>query len=726
MGLISIGLSLWPLTSAIKRNATAQQIVVLAQISRDLFDAIQSYRQERAYLIAGLAAETRINDAKQRMVAEARKLGEADYDRAMKAMMSLHIAGFADRISALQQAHQFVADLRPRVDREVALEKAGRDNGLTASLVQTSTKYLVALTAAGDLSDAAIELHDPLIDRWLTIKSIAWRARNAIGDQSSLAATALSAHRLLTENEHTTFAHADKDAQFSWQTLQELVGRPDTPASVHEAFVHANEALFGKNAADTQAVLDAFRNGRMPDMPPEAYLTRIIEENAKIKDIITLELNQIVSRAEGQAANAFAVVLLASLLLIVATLPAIFGFFIVSRRVSGPLVRLTQVMRRLADGDLAADIPISKRNDELGDMVKTVAIFRDNGLAMQRLEIEAETQRHAAEADRAQAAAEQAARVKQQQDVVAALAGGLARLAEGDLTTRLQQSFAEEYERLRTDFNAAMAGLQTTVQQIAQHTEAIRMGTQEIAASADDLSRRTERQAAGLEETAAALQEITGTVQRTADGSQQARNVARAAQQDASRSEQVVRDAVAAMSAIEGSAREIGQIIGVIDEIAFQTNLLALNAGVEAARAGESGRGFAVVASEVRALAQRSADAAKQIKRLVTNSAQQVDRGVALVGETGEALARILTQVGTISQVIGEIASSAQEQATGLIEVNTAVSEMDHVTQQNAAMVEQTTSATHSLAHETEALGRATGRFRIEPTPAAAGGRRAA
>lgn len=726
MGLISIGLTVWPLTTSITRDAEAREIVTLAHISRDLYDTIQHYRHERSYLISALASDARIGEAKQKMVAEARELAEGKYDGAMKAMLPLRLAGFSDRISALLQSHQMVVDLRRRADRDLALEKAGRDGGLTASLVQASTKYLGALTAAGDLTDAAIELHDPLIDRWLMIKSVVWRARNAIGDQGSVATTALSAHRLLTDKERATFAKADKDAAFSWRMLQELVDRPDTPAPIHEAFVHANDAVFGQNGADTQAVLEALRNGRLPDMSAEAYLNKIIEENATIGEIITLELNQIVARAERQAKDAFAIMLLAGGLLFMATVPTISGFFIVSRRVSGPLVSLTQVMRRLAAGDFTADVPRSKRHDELGDMIKTVAIFRDNGLAMRRLEAEADVQRQAAEAERLQAAAAQAERTDSQQKVVSALARGLEHLAQGDLTNRLNESFAEEYERLRVDFNSAVAGLQTTVAEIARRTETIRTGTQEIAASADDLSRRTEQQAAGLEQTAAALQELTGTVRRTADGSQQARDVARAAEQDARRSEQVVRDAVTAMGAIEGSAREIGQIIGVIDEIAFQTNLLALNAGVEAARAGESGRGFAVVASEVRALAQRSADAAKQIKVLVSNSAQQVGRGVALVDETGAALSRILAQVGTISQVIGDIAASAQAQSTGLAEVNTAVSEMDQVTQQNAAMVEQTTSATHSLAHETEELGRATGRFRIVPTAPASRRRRVA
>jgi methyl-accepting chemotaxis protein len=209
------------------------------------------------------------------------------------------------------------------------------------------------------------------------------------------------------------------------------------------------------------------------------------------------------------------------------------------------------------------------------------------------------------------------------------------------------------------------------------------------------------------------LQEITGTVTRTAENSQHARSVVQAAQSDAERSGQVVTDAVAAMDAIAASSRQIGDIIGVIDEIAFQTNLLAVNAGVEAAHAGEAGRGFAVVATEVRALAQRSADAAKQIKALIASSADQVSRGVALVGETGAVLAQIRAQMDTISAVINQIAAAAHDQATGLAEINLAVGEMDHVTQQNAALVEQTTAATHSLSHETDELSQSTARFQI-------------
>jgi methyl-accepting chemotaxis protein len=251
---------------------------------------------------------------------------------------------------------------------------------------------------------------------------------------------------------------------------------------------------------------------------------------------------------------------------------------------------------------------------------------------------------------------------------------------------------------------------------IVTNTSGLRTGTEEITQASDDLSRRTEQQAASLEETAAALDEITATVRKTAEGAKQARDVVSQTRSDAEQSGEVVRHAVAAMSSIEQSSQQISQIIGVIDEIAFQTNLLALNAGVEAARAGDAGRGFAVVASEVRALAQRSAEAAKEIKTLISTSAKQVGAGVKLVGETGESLGRIVIQVAEITTVVTEIAASAQEQATGLHEVNTAINQMDQVTQQNAAMVEQSTAASHALAQETSELVRLTERFQIGDT----------
>jgi methyl-accepting chemotaxis protein len=340
-------------------------------------------------------------------------------------------------------------------------------------------------------------------------------------------------------------------------------------------------------------------------------------------------------------------------------------------------------------------------------------VFKEDQKRLAELAREQEASRAEIEVQRKRNEEAHAATEAEQRMVVQSLALGLERLSSGEMTFRLTEPFPGEYKKLQDDFNAAVAKLHDALAEIAQNTEAMRSGAGEISQAADDLSRRTEQQAATLEETAAAIDQITATVRRTADGANQANAVVIAARGDAEKSGEVVAEAVTAMGAIEKSAQQISQIIGVIDEIAFQTNLLALNAGVEAARAGEAGKGFAVVASEVRALAQRSAEAAKEIKALISASTQQVDSGVKLVGQTGEALNRIVAKVTEISGLVPEITASTREQSTTLAEVNTAVNQMDQVTQQNAAMVEETSAATHKLSAEADGLVRLIARFKL-------------
>jgi methyl-accepting chemotaxis protein len=387
--------------------------------------------------------------------------------------------------------------------------------------------------------------------------------------------------------------------------------------------------------------------------------------------------------------------------------------WLLSRAIAGPISKMTDVMGKLAAGDNAVDVPAIGRKDEVGRMAEAVETFKTAAIDKIRVEGEAVEARRQAEEERRATEAERAASAQQQSTVVDGLAQGLERLAAGVLTFRLNEAFAPSYEKLRADFNAAMEQMQRTISEVATNSAGVRTASTEISQASDNLSRRTEQQAASLEETAAALDQITATVRKTAEGAGQARDAVGSARADAERSGVVVRDAVAAMSEIESSAQQISQIIGVIDEIAFQTNLLALNAGVEAARAGDAGRGFAVVASEVRALAQRSADAAKEIKALISASSQQVERGVNLVGETGKVLERIVTQVTQINGVVTEIAASAEEQSTGLQQVNTAVNQMDQVTQQNAAMVEEATAASHALTSEADTLARLISRFEL-------------
>jgi methyl-accepting chemotaxis protein len=403
--------------------------------------------------------------------------------------------------------------------------------------------------------------------------------------------------------------------------------------------------------------------------------------------------------------------------------PLLLGFlgamYLVSRSISTLIGSLTRRMRSLAEGDLDAPITSQSRRDEIGQMAQALVSFRAAAIEKASLEArqsaltaKSESERHLSEVERA--AARQAV-----ETAVAALATALARLSDGDLTYRLNQPFAPDYEPLRQDFNMAMDKLEDALGEIAEAVGGLNAGSGEVAQAANDMSRRTEQQAASLEETAAALDQITATMRKSADGAGEAAAVMVKAGQEATASKQVVRDAVGAMKEIETSSDQISKIIGVIDEIAFQTNLLALNAGVEAARAGDAGKGFAVVASEVRALAQRSAEAAKEIKALISASTTQVERGVGLVDRTGQSLERLLDLVQQINDRVAAIAASAQEQATGLREVNVAVNQMDQVTQQNAAMVEQSTAISQELARESDALARLVQRFTLRDRTAA-------
>ncbi len=301
----------------------------------------------------------------------------------------------------------------------------------------------------------------------------------------------------------------------------------------------------------------------------------------------------------------------------------------------------------------------------------------------------------------------------QQTQVVSQLSAALAELAHGNLTTRLTEGFAPEYETLRGNFNAALEELETVLASAFGTSEAIRDQSIQITQAADNLAHRTETQAAALEEAAAALEQLTASVRAAAESAEKANTDAGATRSNAEQSGQIVREAVGAMSEIEKSSEHISQIIGVIEDIAFQTNLLALNAGVEAARAGDAGRGFAVVASEVRALAQRSSDAAKEISALISTSSQQVGRGVDLVRKSGKSLETIVASVAGITSLIEGIAHSAREQSTGLSEINTAITQLDQVTQENAAMVEESSAASHAMRADAEALEGIVKRFEV-------------
>jgi methyl-accepting chemotaxis protein len=468
-------------------------------------------------------------------------------------------------------------------------------------------------------------------------------------------------------------------------------------------------------------------NQTMPefDAASEALATEVDHAAASLQKVRErLAAEDVAKEAEVARTQLYGV----AIYVVVALAAAVWGVFLIQslrRRVIKPLGELSDYMGVLARGDYERPIPLKVTEDEFGHMVGAVAVFREAALERKSARLQQEEERALAEHAKAERDAERQAADAERARVVRTLADALSSLSEGDLTARVEAQLAAEYAELKSDFNAAALKLAQTISQIRDSAGSVGVGADQISAAADDLSRRTEHQAASLEETAAALDEITVMVKNTARSAQEAQQKVAATHDEARATAQAVGAAVTKVGEIEASSAQIGRIIGVIDEIAFQTNLLALNAGVEAARAGEAGKGFAVVASEVRALAQRSADAAKEIKGLISASTQLVGEGVQLVGQAGGALDRIVAQMEGVATLVRSISASAEEQSVGLSEVNSAVNQMDQVTQQNAAMVEETTAAAHSLKGQAQVLDELVSAFRLAAETRAQG-RRAA
>jgi methyl-accepting chemotaxis protein len=491
-----------------------------------------------------------------------------------------------------------------------------------------------------------------------------------------------------------------------------------------EKLAKASMAEFDALQADLAGVQAAATGAGLPETEVKAFgelLSAYVKRGKAVGDMVTSDvptaagmltgtrqryeamntaLDAIVARLDETKHSTFASlnatmksgqnVFLISVVVIIALSMAL--SWAMANRIAAPLQSVTDVLTALSEGHLDIAVPEDDRSDEVGRLAGATSVLRGRLAAAEK------------------------AKQDQTRLIVGSVGTGLDALAGGDLTARITSELTGPFAKLKDDFNRALERLEETMKKVLHNTHQISNGAGEISHAADDLSRRTEQQAASLEETAAALEEITTTVKRSAANARDARDRAVAAKSAAEDGGRVVGTAVEAMAGIEQSSKQITDIISVIDEIAFQTNLLALNAGVEAARAGEAGKGFAVVASEVRALAQRSSDAAKEIKTLINRSGEQVSSGVQYVGETGAALQRIVDEIAAINNYVVEMAGAAEQQATGIQEVNAAVGQMDQVTQQNAAMVEQSTAASRNLAMETSELSELIAFFRVGGT----------
>jgi methyl-accepting chemotaxis protein len=418
----------------------------------------------------------------------------------------------------------------------------------------------------------------------------------------------------------------------------------------------------------------------------------------------------------------------------VAVLALAAGFFFVTRGLIRPLYGLRDSLLQIAGGSLDLDVPSADRRDEIGEIGQAVVTLRNAALEKGRIEQRhhAELQRQQAEEQRrieseaqAKSDAERSKIADEQARVVGSIAKGLESLAEGNLTWRIDEVFSGAYEQIRQDFNLAAERLQDTIQAIVEAARQVAGASSEISSGTTDLSQRTESQSAVLEKTSSSMEEISSTVRQNAESAQHANTITTETRDIANRGNEVVGKTIKSIAHIEESSRKIADIIGVIDEIARQTNLLALNAAVEAARAGEVGRGFAVVASEVRSLAQRSSQAAKDIKELITKSFGEVQEGVALANQAGAALNEVVGSITKAADVVAEIAKASSEQAGGLAQITSALAQIDEANQQNSALVEESAAAAKTLEIQAAAMAEQVGLFRIGNTAASRSNRSA-
>ncbi|MGQ2917455.1 MULTISPECIES: methyl-accepting chemotaxis protein [Rhizobium] len=694
-----VGNGMW---QSVNRARTFSEVAQLVSIDKLLFNALLNFRSERGNSASALTVDPAKTASTIASVQASRQKVDAAMGAFLEQSAALDQAGLQAPLKRVKDIYAQFLELRKKVDANVTLPLDRRESGLDKTVLALGADLLAALETGSTAVEGEVRSLDQSLTGLIQLRSYGWSAR-ALGGSATVVINAVVAQqRPLTAQEAQQLNNFDAGAAFAWKATGELVAHESTPQSLKDIYAVADRTYFkGDFITQRAKLVDDLNNGRTPAFTIDTWRDTVTANLDTVAKIASEAMNILNANAEKAKQDAFigSMVYFAAFIFTLGVCILCLG--VIVGRVTRPISRLTNAMMELANGNLSIDVPGAGRSDEIGEMARAVEIFREAAIRNRELEMQADANREKAERDRFElqqrAEAEAEERLNQ---ATGSLAGGLRRLASGDMVCEIATPFAPQFEALRHDFNSSVVQLREALASVGNSVQTVNGGAHEVSSASDDLSRRTEQQAASLEETAAALEQITANVSATSKRTGDARDTVREARTKADHSGKVVRDAVSAMERIEHSSRQIGQIIGVIDEIAFQTNLLALNAGVEAARAGDAGKGFAVVAQEVRELAQRSANAAKEIKQLINTSAIAVSEGVKLVADTGVGLSEIEQLVLSVNAHMDAIATAAQEQSAGLAEVNTAVNHMDQATQQNAAMVEEMNAAGAGLAQE--------------------------
>jgi methyl-accepting chemotaxis protein len=754
LALLSVSMSdSWSRMRAASRAAAA------TEAESYLFTALANVRYDRANGFRALKLDNPASDIIP-LMRKSQALEMPALKSAVVLLQELDFPGQHNEVADLAQQVAKLDELHRAIDAALAQPKAARPAALADQTFKQMGDLLDLIDAVSKNVAIAIKLQDSYIDQLLLLKDLAWEARNAGGDASVVISSTM-AGKPLSPTAWDEYVGLGSRINTSWARLKEISKGMPLPSRYQDAVQKVEREFFdpGYIAKRTDA-LKALIAGKQPEITLDQWTPFTVARLTTVENVaeVTLEVAKERTAAQYAAARSDLIVQLA--LMAAAVVFVIGMLMLVSMRVISPLHKLTAAMRKLADGDFGVVLPGLGRKDEIGAIASAVEGFKVKAAekAQREAAAQSEQERHMAterdaamtrlsgEFEAAVGGIVQAA-VKGDFSQRVALDGKsglilnvgtaintlcdnisvalddlaemLGSLADGDLTRRIEGDYEGTFATLKDSANTTAERVGAAISEIKRAGQEVASASSEISASTTDLSQRTEEQAASLEQTSSSMEEMSVTVKKNAEQAKLANQFASETRETADRSGQVVAEAVHAMSRIDESSKKIADIITVIDEIARQTNLLALNAAVEAARAGEAGRGFAVVASEVRSLAQRSSQAAKDIKDLITSSSTQVQEGVDLVNKTGGSLSGIVESIKKVAAIVSDIATASIEQSTGIDQVNKALAQVDEVTQQNSALVEENAATAKALEHQAATMNERMKAFRLDEAPVA-------
>jgi methyl-accepting chemotaxis protein len=759
-GIAVLALLSFSVSDSWGRMRAASKAAAATEASSYLFTALTNIRYDRANAFRALKVDNLAPD----IIPLMRKAQAAEMPAlksAVTLLQELDFPGQGNSVTELAQQVTKLDELHRAIDAALAQPMATRPAALPDQAFKQLGDLLDLIDSISKNVAIAIKLQDSYIDQLLQIKDLAWAARNAGGDASVVISSTM-AGKPLSPTAWDDYVGLVSKINTSWAQLKEVSKGLPLPARYQEAVQKVEREFFDAAYIGKRTdALKALIAGKPPAITLNEWTPLTVGKLVTVENVAEVALDAAKERTAAQYAAARSDLIFQLVLMAVAVVFVAGMLILVSLRVISPLHKLTGAMRKLADGDFGVVLPGLGRKDEIGAIAAAVEGFKikaaekaqRDAAAQSAQERQMATERDAAmtrlsgEFEAAVGGIVQAAvrgdfsqrvaiegktglilnvgtainslceNISGALDDLAAMLGSL---ADGDLTRRITRDYEGTFATLKEGANTTAERVGAAISEIKRAGQEVASAASEISASTTDLSQRTEEQAASLEQTSASMEEMSVTVKKNADQAKLANQYASETRETADRSGQVVAEAVHAMSRIDESSKKIADIITVIDEIARQTNLLALNAAVEAARAGEAGRGFAVVASEVRSLAQRSSQAAKDIKDLITSSSTQVQEGVDLVNKAGGSLSGIVESIKKVAAIVSDISTASIEQSTGIDQVNKALGQVDEVTQQNSALVEENAATAKALEHQAATMNERMGAFRLNDAPAAA------